>query len=91
MIKIQNGKKIITLEITAQTAWESGDKKRTYFEVPMSEKRKVVHTLYRIDAGTTRDKTMEVNGITYGYVIFADSDRKKQHILDGLQQLLETL
>lgn len=93
MVTIENGNKILTLSISGESEWKNGDQARTYFEVPNSEKRCAVHKLYRIDSGTTRDKTMTVNGKVYGYElgVHCDSYKKREAAVEGIRKLLETL
>lgn len=89
-VTVQNGNKEVTIKITGSNRWEGGENIRTYFDIEQDNKRSVINTLYEIHAGTTRDKTIEIAGRTFGYKLGIDcnSNTKQVAALEALESLI---
>lgn len=87
---VQNGNKEVTIKITGARQWEGGENIRTYFDLDQNNKRIVIGSLYEILAGTTRDKTIEIAGRTFGYKLGIDcnSNTKQAAALEGIESLI---
>ena len=72
------GTKTVTLTLTAGSVWEKGDIKRVYHDIDVDGKANPLSKFYEVISGATKDKTISVNGRTFGYVYgFADSKSKR--------------
>lgn len=89
-VTVQNGNKEVTIKITGSNRWKGGENIRTYYDIEQDNKRSVINTLYEIHAGTTRDKTIEIAGRTFGYDLGIDcnSKTKRASAVEALESLI---
>jgi len=88
------GTSTITTSITGSEMWTKENTSREYFTMTSSGKpTKSIEKLYRIIAGTTRDQTVQVNGVTYGYILGIDfnSKTKRSHGAAAVRELVEQI
>ena len=88
----QFGNKEITITAQKGSVWEKEGISRGYFDVQVQGKANPLHKLYEVIEGTTRDKTAQVNGRTFGYVYgFCDSKSKMRAVDEAVLALVSQL
>ena len=88
----KNGNREITLTVTDSNIWESGDKKRVYFNFTTST-RNPLNKIYEVLEGGTRDKILQINGRTFAYSYGVDSNSglKRARIEEAMEELFSKL
>lgn len=69
-----NGNKEVTVTVTGGKEWSKEENKRVYFDLSCTGKRQPIDKLYEVVSGTTRDKSVSVNGRTFAYTYGADAN-----------------
>ena len=92
-VSFQNGNKEVTLSISSPRDWESGDKKRVYYDVACDGKRTPVRAFYKIVSGGTRDEAITINGESFGFEFGIDSNSKskKEAVREAMRALVSQI
>ena len=92
-VSVLNGNKTVEISVVGQREWASGDNSRIYYDLEQSNKRSVVHSLYEVIAGKTKDDTISVDGRTFGYQLGIDtnSHTKRAEAEEGIEALVGQL
>lgn len=91
-VTFENGNKMVTATLVSTSVWEKGSMKREYFNLSFDKGRMPISKLYRIDAGSTRDFTFEVDGKKYGidFGVDCNSNAKQEHVLEAAKELVRS-
>ncbi len=66
-VTVENGNKTVDIKVVGSRGWKGGDCSRIYFELEQSDKRLIFSNFYYIESGTTKDYTIKIGSMEFGY------------------------
>ena len=78
-VYFQCGNSEVEVEVESSSEWEKEGVKRVYYELTHSNGSPAISKLYQVVSGSTRDLTVDVGGVIFGYQLGRSSEsRTKQ-------------
>lgn len=84
----QFGNKEINITLGEGSVWKKDGIERVYYDISITGKANPITKFYKIIQGTTNDKTLTVNGYTFGYEYgFCESKSKRAAVDEAIAEL----